>query len=79
MSKTLEVEQITEQSRMLAGLARSYNLTAECAAIVDTAKAGARLASLCRGAIKVCDEQNDPTERVKTMLTQFLLIAGFDE
>lgn len=62
--KTLEIEQIT-------ALQERHDL------LVATARAGATLASFCRGAIRGCDERTDPTGSTKKMLTAFLEMAGF--
>lgn len=63
--KTLAVENISAIERKIGALAA-------------TARAGAHLASLCRGAIRGCDARNDPDGKVAAMLTNFLKIAGFE-
>lgn len=63
--KTLSLEQIAA-------------LESQHAALVATARAGAALASFCRGAIRGCDERTDPDGRIKAMLSHFLDMAGFE-
>jgi hypothetical protein len=62
--KTLNIEQIS-------ALQTRHEM------LVATARAGARLASFCRGAIRGCDPHTDPGDKIKTMLTGFLDMAGF--
>lgn len=63
--KTMELEQITA-------------LQDQHETLIATARAGATLASLCRGAIRSCNATTDPDGRVKTILTNFLDMAGFE-
>lgn len=72
--KTLHHEEIRTVVTRL-GSAREFYGVPE---LVNTAQAGATLANLCRGAISGCDEDNDPTGKIKAMLTQFLTLAGFE-
>ncbi len=63
--KTLEIEQITA-------------LQEQHAALIQTARAGAKLASFCRGAIRGLDAVTDPDGRTTKMLVCFLEMAGFE-
>jgi len=63
--KTLELEQITK-------------LLEEHAALAHTARSGATLASLVRGAIRGCDAKTDPEGRLREMLGIFLEMSGFE-
>lgn len=63
--KTLDVEQINR-------------LQTQQEALVQTARAGAQLASLVRGAIRGCTPTTDPDGRLEKMLVGFLEFAGFE-
>jgi hypothetical protein len=64
VAKTLTVEQIS-------------NMEEQFGQLVRTAKSGVNLASLCRGAIRGCDKDNDPTGHIEAMLSRFLELSGF--
>lgn len=53
-------------------------LETQHAALIRTARAGAELASFVRGAIRGCDERNDPDGKVSKMLIAFLAMAEFE-
>lgn len=63
--RTLTLEQISE-------------LVNQHEVLIDTARAGATLASMVRGAIRACDQRTDPTGRTKEMLAALLVAAGFE-